>query len=828
MALRLPATDLAASLRVRPFPVCLLAICLLATSLPVCVADAQPSQPPPSARAVRLDDRAPRIDGRLDEPVWQRAPWHEGFHQRDPSEGEPASERTAFQVAYDEEAVYVAIRCYDADPDQILARLTRRDGDIEADWVRVSLDPRLDRQSGYWFSVYAAGSVVDGVYSGDRDMDTAWDGVWEVETSLTEGGWLAEYRIPYHALRFSPAPEYMWGLNVERHISRKQERAQWSLTRRSETGLVSRFGRLEGIADVHPPLHLEVVPYAMARAAVDGGTDWFGNAGGDVRYGLSSSTSVNAAFNPDFGQVEADPATLNLTAFEEFHSERRPFFVEGASIFQTGDYDVFHSRRIGRRPGLFSLPDGARELDRPESTTILGAVKVTGKTEGKTTFGLLNAVTSKEYADYIEPGADEPRRREKLVEPLTNYLVGRVAQDVLHGTSKVGAMATAVNRRGAESAYVGAVDWDLRYRDDSYVVSGTVVGSRAGATGDRHSGYIGHLELDKLGGWMEGETGVATLSRHVDLNELGYLRRGNLVRNWYDVSLYRHNPWGPFQRADMGIDWEMEWNQDGQLLENGFGWSNWGDLRNYWRVHLHFGREFEALDDDDVRRGGPVIESLAENWVHAQVETDARKRVSFSMRPEYRRHDGGDSNERGLRVGMEMRPTPSTWFFIEPRYSNRLSDAQWVGAFGEAGSGSGAIHYVYGELRTRTIDLTTRAQVSFTPDLSLELYLQPFIAIGDYRGFKELVEPETYWFRPYDLPGNRDFHRRSLKSNLVLRWEFRPGSMLFVVWSQSRNASLEDVTDGDLELRPISRLGSAFTDDGRNVFLVKVNYWYGG
>jgi len=781
----------------------------------------------PAARAVRPESRSPRVDGHLDDAVWQRAPVQGGFLQREPVEGAPASERTAFQVAYDEEALYVAIRCHDTDAKRILARLTRRDGDIEADWVRVSLDPRLDRQSGYWFSVYASGSVVDGVYAGDRSMDTAWDGVWEAETALTEDGWTAEYRIPYHALRFAPREIYTWGLNVERHISRKQERAQWSLVRPGDTGLVSRFGQLEGIDGIHPPLHLEAVPYAMGRATVDGGADWFGNMGADLRYGITSSTSVNAAINPDFGQVEADPATLNLTAFEEFHPEQRPFFVEGAAIFENWDYDVFHSRRIGRRPGRLAIPGDAVEVDRPEATTILGAVKLTGKTEGKTTFGVLDAVTSEEHADYVRLVDGAPRQAKHLVEPLTNHFVGRVAQDVLGGTSRVGAMATAVNRRDAGSAYVGALDWDLRYRDDTYMVTGSLIGSRSGAADERHSGYIAHLELDKVGGWVEVETGAAALSRHVDLNDLGYLRRGDLLRHWYDVALYRHNPWGPFQRADVGLDWELEWNHDGQLLSNGFGWSNWADLRSYWRVHLHFGREFSSFDDDDVRRGGPVIECPAENWVHAQVESDPRRRVSFSVRPEYRRHDGGRSNERGLRVSAEARPWPNTWLFVEPRYSNRLSDAQWVGAFDDAAGGPAGSHYVYGELCARTLDLTARAQVSFTPELSLELYLQPFIAIGDYRAFKELVEPESYRFRPYDLGENRDFHRRSLNSNLVLRWEFRPGSMLFLVWSQSRGASLLEATDDDLELRPLSRLGSVFTDDGSNVFLAKVNYWYG-
>ncbi|MFC1526834.1 DUF5916 domain-containing protein [Candidatus Latescibacterota bacterium] len=798
-------------------------LCLAATVLIATHAHAAA----PEARAVRLDSSPPRIDGVLDDDAWATAPLHEGFRQRDPDEGLPASERTAFQVAYDEQALYVAVHCWDRDPGAIISRLTRRDGESEADRVTVSLDPRRDLQTGYWFTVYASGSVMDGVYSSDQNQDNAWDGVWEVETAIHDQGWSAEYRIPYHVLRFSPAEEYEWGLNVGRHIVRKQEHDQWSLIRRGDTGLVSRFGLLRGIEGIHPSLQLEVLPFGMGRAIVDGGEDYSGNVGVDVRYGVTSGISLNATVNPDFGQVEADPATLNLTAFEDFYPERGPFFVEGAAIFGSQDYDVFHSRRIGRQPG-YLLPEDAEEVDRPDATTILGAVKLTGKTEGKTTFGVLDAVTSREHASYQQPDVGGWTETDgELVEPLTNYFVGRVQQDILDGTSTTGFLATAVHREDAPSAYVGALDWDLRFRQDTYTLSGSLVGSRTGESDDRQSGYIGHLEADKRGGWLEAEAGVAALSRHVDLNDLGYLRRGDLVRSWSEVILFRHNPIGSFQRFDTSISGEALWNYDGTRLGTGFGCSTWGDLKSYWSLHLHFGRDFGANDDDDVWRGGPVIKSLAESWVHAQVETDDRRVVSFTVRPEMRRHDGGRSWTRGFRVGMVVQPLPSLWFFVEPEYSRRLNDAQWVEAIEEGGGGQPAVHQVYGELESQVLDLTTRARVSFTPELSLELYLQPFIAIGDYRSHKELVAPGTYRFQPYDLGENRDFHQRSLQSNLVLRWEFRPGSLLYAVWSQSRNADLVDVTDEDLELNPLSRLGSSFTDKGTNLFLVKVSYWYG-
>lgn len=801
---------------IRFFPVLVFCVLLLSGSTVYSASGVRSMQ----AQRIKTKPQAPKIDGRLDDAIWQQSSVSSDFLQLDPIEGEVASEKTTVQIAYDEEGLYVGIRCYDRDPQAIVSRLTRRDGETEADWVSLSLDPHLDRQTGCFFTAYASGSVIDGTYADDRNKDETWNAVWKVETSIDAEGWSAEFYIPYYVMRFSPQDEYTWGLNVERHISRKQERTHWNLMQKDQPGLVSQFGNLHGIRDIDPPLHLEYVPYAMGRSIVDGGADYFANAGVDLRYGVTSSLSLNATVNPDFGQVEADPAQLNLTAFEDFFDEQRPFFVEGASIFQTGDYDLLYSRRIGRRPGYFPLPEDAVEEGRPEATTILGALKLTGKTEGKTAFGLLQAVTAPEYADINRNST----RDEYRIEPLTNYLVGRVRQDVLGGTSGIGLFASSVHRRDGQSAYVGATDWDLRFREDVYNLTGTLAASRAGGPGDRHSGYIAHVEFDKRGGWFETEAGLAALSPGVDINDLGFLRRGDLLQSWGQVKFYRYKPIGPFREFDSRLQGEAEWNYDRLLLEHSYNLSNWADLHNYWRIHLHFGRELAAMDDNDVRRGGPIVKRLAESWIHARIETDERKALSFYLHPDWRRNDGGRSHVRGLRSGVVWKPLPSVQISMEPRYERTVSDAQWVGAL----TGADGVDYVYGELDSRTLDLTTRAEVSFAPGLSLELYLQPFIAIGDFGDFKELNAAQSYDFSSYTLDENRDFHRRSLKSNLVLRWEFSPGSALFVVWSQSRSAHLNDPMDEDLEFRPLNRIGSSFSDNGDHVLLVKASYWVGG
>ena len=399
--------------------------------------------------AVRLEGTRPQIDGVLDDLVWQQAPTFTGFVQREPVEGQPASEKTTVQLAYDDEALYVGIMAYDSSPEQIISRLVRRDQWTEADWIRVSLDTHHDHQTGYAFAVYAGGSIYDAVikdYGWDNDT---WNGVWESAHIIGDKGWSVEFAIPFHNLRFSSGGD--WGINVARYISRKKEQDFWVMVPRKESGSVSRFAHLEGLADIESTRALELLPYSVGRSTYADARELFGNAGSDLRYGLSSSISLNATLNPDFGQVEADPGELNLSVFETFQEERRPFFVEDGETFDT-PIDLVYSRRIGRQPGYHSLPAGHDALNESESTTILGAAKLTGKTASKTTFGLLTALTAKEYAR-IETtmvrevaGEEYQDRRDFLVEPRTHFLVGRVKQDLFTGNSHIGLLGTAVQR----------------------------------------------------------------------------------------------------------------------------------------------------------------------------------------------------------------------------------------------------------------------------------------------------------------------------------------------------------------------------------------------
>ena len=788
-----------------------------------------------TATAIRIMGAPPQVDGVLDDEIWKNAPRHEGFRQREPDEAKPTTERTTFQIAYDDEALYFGVMCYDSEPDKIVSRLVRRDTDIESDRVTISLAPHQNRVRGFWFTVYSSGSVTDGTVTDEYNppWDGKWDGVWDVKPQIHDNGWAVEYKIPFHILRFTPKDEYTWGLQVERYISRKKEMAHWRLVKLDAPSWVSRFGDLTGIKNINPPRHLEIVPYVMGRTRFDDDTDLWGNIGTDMRLGITSGITLDATFNPDFGQVEADPATLNLSAYEEYFSERRPFFVKDSTAFDHADYLFFYSRRIGRRPGHFELPHDATELSRPESTTILGAAKIVGRTEGGTSFGIMEAITSPEHAQIERTVNGKKVQSDHLVEPLTNYFVGRLKQSILKGTSTVGLTTTAVNRWDSNTGYVGGLDWDLRFADDMYQITGTLAGSQAGKSDARKSGYIALFEIDKRGGWLRGETYVEATSPDYDINDIGIVWRTGKLEWGYYISANKERPFSIFRRVSLYSTGEYFWSYDGDSLRRWHSIDTDVQFKNYWMYKLRVGRHFEAFSDSDVRRGGVLIKNPPTWWIFTSLSTDSRKRIQMRLNPQiwWERDFFWNYNRRNYYYSADLqlriRLAPNIEFTIGPSYTYDVRDAQWVDLVEEKVNGQVKKRYIYGELDSQTLDFTTRANISFTPTLSLQLYLQPFLTVGEYTNFKELVAPKTYQFKPYPFKGNRDFHWRSLRGNTVLRWEFQPGSTLFLVWTQSREADLASIGETDFVFRPLQSLGSSFTDEGENIFLIKCRYWFG-
>lgn len=435
----------------------------------------------------------------------------------------------------------------------------------------------------------------------------------------------------------------------------------------------------------------------------------------------------------------------------------------------------------------------------------------------------MEAVTAPEYAQIKK----NSNHHEHLIEPLTNHFVGRINQDVLKGNSRVGLITTAVNRQNSNAAYVGGVDWDLKFVKERFLISGTLAGSQAEKLETRNSGYLTHINFAKRGGWLRFDSGFKTLTPNFETNDLGYHQRSDKLEWNYNFTIRKENPFSIFRRVIFGIYGWRAWNYD-RVNINSFSeiWTI-GRFKNYWDYELWVGRKLESFSDVDVRRGGTLIKNPPGWWVATRLATDSRKKVELELNPIFSWADDKRSYGYDVRFGLRLRLASNIEFTIGPRYNYQMRDAQWVGQVEENINGNMKKHYIYGELESSTLEFTTRANISFTPTLSLQFYVQPFITIGDFTNFKELVEPMSYQFKPYPLNENRDFHRRSLRGNTVLRWEFRPGSTLFFVWSQSRDAALETVQEADLNLRPLHRLGSSFTDKGQNIFLIKCRYWFG-
>ena len=811
-----------------------LAVVVALTALYQAPADAHNVRSPDSTRVVRavLLQRPPLIDGVLDDAIWASAPRFGGFLQRDPDEGEAASERTEVQFAFDDEALYAGVTLHDSEPDSIVARLIRRDRWDESDRFSLYIDPHHDHQTGYWFEVNAGGSLNDGRLSRDGDgwgsYDDTWDGVWDAQVSRGPEGWFLEYRIPFSCLRFNPTEEYLWGVNFRRTIPRRKESAYWVMVPREENGFISRFGHLEGIRDIEPSRALEFLPYGVGRATLaptgdpDDGDLW-GNVGGDVRYGITSGTSLSATINPDFGQVESDPSELNLSVFETFQDERRPFFLEGAQEFDT-PIELFYSRRIGRRPGYFGIDDGWEEVDAPDFTNIIGAVKVTGKTDSKTTFGLMEAFTAEEKAlvesTFVDAatGVDRTIRRHHLLEPRANFLVGRVKQDLWQGNSYIGAIATAVNRQDAESAYTGGIDWGLKWSDSVYEFRGQVAGNRTETEDGVEKGWASEMRLSREKGRIEGRVHFEAVSRGFEVNDLGFQWRNDYYNTFQVVELRQNDPWSVFQRNEIGLEHWGRWNFDNVKLSHGAGLFTWNRLRSYWEFGGWYSHGFQTRDDLDTR-GGPLIVSPALNEGEVWFETDSRKPIygwaflNFGA-------DEEESTWRTIGSGITIKVGSRGEIQLRPRLSWQFRDAQWVENVDDDGDDEDD-HFVFAQLKSRTADLTTRANFLFTRDLSLELYLQPFVSTGDYRSYKELSRPSSYEFTPFRAPeDDPDFRSRSMQSNLVLRWEYRPGSTLFAVWARSRSKDYERYS-----FRPLGDALGSFADTGTDIFLIKLNYW---
>ena len=845
----------------RNLPLTVLAVLLLPHAL-----GAQTNQPNrresvPASQAAQCEG-AIRLDGRLDEADWAKAAVTESFTQLEPDEGKPSSQRTEVRVLYDGAFLYVGAQLRDAGP--ITGRLGRRDMDAgDSDWFRVFLDSYHDHRTAFGFEVNPAGVRRDEIRTIDVD-DNTWDPVWDVATRVDSAGWAAEFRIPFSQLRFSGAHEQTWGVQFERVIGRNRETALSTFIPKSERGGVPLYGDLTGLQAIRAGRRLEILPYSLARSSyVDPGPNPFRDnpdhslaAGLDVLYGIGSNLTLNAAFNPDFGQVEVDPAVVNLGVYETFFQEKRPFFIEGSEIFDfgaagTSGGQIFYSRRIGRAP---SLSPPTAESDVPDVTTILGAGKLSGKAGGWS-IGVLEAVTDKEEARYRDVGVPDGHF---ALEPLSNYLVGRARREWRGGQSILGGIVTSVNRDLSSdaleaamhsAAYAGGVDFHHEWGHRAWAVYGDgemsrVQGSTSAITAtQRRSNHFfqrpdaSHLEVDSLatsltgysvnlqtrkqsGAHWRGGFGTAFTSPKYEVNDLGFSYRTDR-RDFQTNLTYLENRPGTFWRS---------WNVTGTgRLERNYAWqpilsfttleAN-GLTLGYWSLYGQATRFFRA-NDDRLTRGGPLAIRPAWWSEFAQVSTDGRKPITATLSVGGDRYEfGGWDWNTGIAIGIK---SSSRWnLTLRPTFSRSHTTAQYVTTVADpAYTETYGRRYVFAPLDQTSVGLETRFNMTFTPRLSLETYVQPLLSSAAFGDTKYLVAPRTYEFAPYTSPvPDLDFNLRSLRGNAVLRWEWRPGSTLYLAWQQRR----EDFADvGDFKFdRDRQALFEARPDD---IFLLKVNYW---
>ena len=881
--------------------VSLLGVALIAITLGILVPLAAQEQsvngnggmPAPFALAVRALPSAPTIDGKLDDPVWESAIPFSDFTQREPNEGDAPTEETEFRVLYTDAALYVAVRAWDSRPDEIAAQLTRRDIESPSDWLGIAIDSYRDRRTAFVFLVNPAGVQRDIYFFDDGDEDESWNAVWDVGTSRDEQGWTAEFKIPFSQLRFPNSDEHQFGFNVYRKINRSNEELFWRVAPKAEPGFVSKFGDLHGIEGIRPPQRVEILPYTVLTGAkapseqgnpFQGGTSRNASFGGDLKFGLTSNITVDATLNPDFGQVEADPAVVNLTAFETFFPERRPFFNEGSDIFRfsigLGDGDgenesLFYTRRIGRAPQGQADDRGGYAEQIPQ-TTIYGAAKVSGRTPGGWTLGLATAVTAEEEAQVVD--ADGTRFYD-VVEPRSEYMVGRLARDFRGGLTQVGFFGTAVQRHLPEnlqylrnSAFTFGANWNHRFLDDTYSFSGRIVGSRVGGseeaiertqrsaahlyqrpdndyltfdpTRTSLAGFASQMSFGKIAGDWRFSTGFDTRSPGFEANDLGFMRDADRTIQWVWLQRRWQQPGKVFRSVYLNFNQWSVFNYGWDRMNTGGNVNVNFTLLNYWNGGMGVNADFSGLSAIALRGGPAFVQPGSWNvWFH--FNSDYRKPIRAGLGGHIWRQPEAGSWSWGVNHNLSWRVAGNLDFTAAPGINRELDTWQYLTTeetLGEA-------QYVFGELYQTTVNMMFRGNLTFAPTLSLQLYMQPFISTGDYRSYSRVDDPrgstwgdrienfdddqvsvadeEVYFdlnrdgISDFDLE-NPDFTYLSFRSNAVLRWEYLPGSTVFFVWQHGRS---EYNNGGEFNLG--SGVSDLFGADATNTFVVKVNYWLG-
>jgi hypothetical protein len=837
---------------------------------------------------------APVIDGMMNDECWNLVEWTSNFTQSQPVENKPPTQQTAFKILYDNDNLYMFVRCYDTEPEKISKIMSRRDN-FSGDMIFVEFDSHFDKQTDFLFSASASGAKSDAAMSMDgNNEDDNWNPIWYMKTSVDDKGWCAEMKIPLSQLRFDKNNEQTWGLQVTRAIYRLQERSQWQYIPKGSPGVIHLFGELQGINNIKTKHQIELMPYTVARTErfqkIAGDPFNTGklskiSAGLDGKIGLSNNFTLDFTINPDFGQVEADPSEVNLTAFESYFSEKRPFFIEGQNIYQfmpdqtivihnMYSDNLFYSRRIGRYPQYYPSVGDSVHVKMPESTTILGAMKLSGKTKKGLSVGILESLTSREDALIDSVGI----RRKETVEPLTNYFVGRIQQDFNKGQTILGAMVTSVNRDINSSnldflhsaAYTAGLDFQHTWKDRTWYLAGNaefsdVKGSTQSIIETQTSsaryyqrpdakylsvdstltslpGYGGTVKFGKSSKKrLQFETCVIIRSPGLEFNDIGYMRYSDVIYQGNWMGYYLRNPFWILNNLYLNTNYWMYFNFGGQLLSRNYNTNFNSQFKNKWQINGQFNRQSENISTTLLRGGSSIIIPGNQSF-NLNLNTDHSKKLSFNVGNYHGSGDALSFRAHEYWAGIYYRPTNSVSISFEPDYNIQNTELQYVST---TGTGTNPV-YLFGKLDQKTLSFTFRLNYTINPELSVEYYGQPFISAGKYTAFKKITQPDAgtfkqrfYDYTPAELTldpstntynvydgatysfGNPDFNFRQFRSNLVVRWEYLPGSTLYLVWSQGRTSN---DTNGMFSYG--SDMKNLFNITPQNVFLIKFSYWF--
>jgi len=836
------------------------------------------------------------IDGKLDEPAWQKANWKDDFIQFEPSEGKNPRQKTEFAILLDENYIYMGFKAWDTSPDSIVQRLTGRD-QLDGDFVSVQFDSYFDKRTAFSFTVNAAGIKYDFMLSNDGEVeDNTWDPIWLVKTSRDSLGWYAEMRIPLTQLRFEGNSQQTWGLQVGRMLFRKQEVSLWQPASKKNSGWVSQYGELKGLKNLKSRKVADLMPYVVARTDryekepgnpfKESGKKNHLDAGLDGKIGLTNNLTLDFTINPDFGQVEADPSQVNLTSFETFFQEKRPFFIEGKNIlsfplmFGDGDLaaeSMFYSRRIGRRPhNNPELADG-EYIDAPEFTSILGAAKITGKTKNGLSLGFLESLTSEEFAKI-----SNNHQRSEMIEPFTNYTIGRVQKDFNGGNTLLGGMITSVNRNLDDkqldylhkNAFTGGFDFvhkwhnkDWEFDFSSYF--SRVEGSTEAITNTQKSwlhgfqrpdaaylkfdstrtslmGQGGKIVFGKMGGKLKFMAATAWKSPGLELNDVGYMRQADDILEVVWVGYRFYEPFSIFRYLNLNMNQWTEWNFNGELTGPGGNINGNTQLKNYWNLFFNTNYNGEGLSSTELR-GGPAIKLPGNKSFSLSVSSNDQKKLTAGL--DFMAFEGNIKNTKqminyGIVIGY--RPSKNLKITLSPNFSTNNDELQYVTQQDYANK----TDYVFARINQKTLSASLRINYNITPDLSIQYWGQPFLSSGKYSRFKKITDaraenftdrfsvfpgneiaysPSAEQYQVADQLGNRlysfdqpDFNVKEFLSNMVIRWEYLPGSTIYVVWSQTRNHS---ISNGNFNFH--SDLTQLFDNKPYNIFLLKMSFRIG-